>query len=823
MRFILIIFVLCLSACTSMPKIDGEGRAFIKVKEGVSADLMAHRKSVITDLRYTISVSIPASYEQDISATTVINVNLTAVSQDLQIDFQERSSQLLFLSVNGTRHPVQHEKEHLIIQKEALTLGENVIEIRHLVGESALNRNSEFLYTLFVPDRARTAFPIFDQPNLKARYTLTLSMPKEWTALSAAPILKIESTDKSKIIQFEESDLMSSYLFSFVAGKFHTIEKTIKGRLMTLLHRESDTAKVDRNIDALFTLHAQAIDWLEEYTGIKYPFMKFGFAVLPGFPFGGMEHTGAIQYRDASLFLPENPSQAALLSRASLISHEVAHMWFGNLVTMNWFDDVWTKEVYANFMAAKIINPSFPDVDHNLNFFLDHYPDAYAVDRTIGANSIYQNLENLNEAGSLYGAIIYKKAPIMMRQLELLLGKDNFQKGIQDYLKTFANKNATWPQLIEIFDRYTDIDVKSWSDVWVNSAGRPSYKNNAQTLQQYDSKSQGRIWPQKIDDNLGYGLFPANIESLYDNWGHYSDIEKGTLFINLYEQMLENNPLVRPLDLLNASVYILEQEKNTLLITEAVKQIETLFWGFLGERQRHAKGAFLEETLWTHMVHTPDRSLKGIFFRAYQSIAMTERGLKRLTRLWEKDLTVPGLRLSEDDLIALTAILAIKQPARASAYLDTQRSRIKNKDRLSRFDYLRPTLSSSKRERLQWFYNLQYLENRYTERWVLSGISYLHHPLRREEAEKLILSSLLLMRDIQLTGSIFFPTRFIQNTLKYHSSSKVEKTIRRFLQERRQYNAQLRLKILQPTDLVRRKVKIKKSILAEKKTKSKEN
>ncbi len=103
-------------------------------------------------------------------------------------------------------------------------------------------------------------------------------------------------------------------------------------------------------------------------------------------------------------------------------------MWFGDLVTMRWFNDVWMKEVFANFMAAKIVNPSFPDVNHELRFLYQHYPSAYDVDRTEGANPIRQELANLNEAGSLYGAIIYQKAPIVMRQLELLMGADGVSR-----------------------------------------------------------------------------------------------------------------------------------------------------------------------------------------------------------------------------------------------------------------------------------------------------------------------------------------------------------------------------------------------------------
>src|SRR6185503_18218790 len=170
------------------------------------------------------------------------------------------------------------------------------------------------------------------------------------------------------------------------------------------------------------------------------------------FQFGGMEHPGAIFYSASGLLLDESATENQILNRASVIAHETSHMWFGDLVTMQWFNDVWMKEVFANFMAAKIVNPAFPKLNHDLRFLTEHYPPAYAVDRTEGTHPIRQELANLNEAGSLYGAIIYEKAPIVMRQLERILGPAKLQEGLQVYLKQFAFANATWQDLIKILD-----------------------------------------------------------------------------------------------------------------------------------------------------------------------------------------------------------------------------------------------------------------------------------------------------------------------------------------------------------------------------------
>jgi aminopeptidase N len=186
-----------------------------------------------------------------------------------------------------------------------------------------------------------------------------------------------------------------------------------------------------------------------------------------------MEHPGAIFYNATGLLLDESATQDQMLGRASVIAHETAHMWFGDLVTMQWFTDVWMKEVFANHMAAKIVNPQFPAVNHDLRYLVDYYPTAYGVDRTAGTNEIRQPLKNLSEAGTLYGAIIYQKAPIVMRQLETLVGSDSFRDGLREYLRKYSFANATWPDLIAILDPRTEEDLAAWSQAWVGERGRP--------------------------------------------------------------------------------------------------------------------------------------------------------------------------------------------------------------------------------------------------------------------------------------------------------------------------------------------------------------
>ena len=195
-------------------------------------------------------------------------------------------------------------------------------------------------------------------------------MPEGWEAFSNGAEQERRAENGRAVVRFTETPPISTYLFTFAAGKFQVEQATRGGRTLRMLHRETDPARVARNREAIFDLHAGALTWLEQYTGIAYPFGKFEFLLLPSFQFGGMEHPGAVYYNASALLLDESATKNQQLGRASLIAHETAHMWFGDLVTMRWFNDVWMKEVFANFMAAKIVNPAFPEINHDLRFLL---------------------------------------------------------------------------------------------------------------------------------------------------------------------------------------------------------------------------------------------------------------------------------------------------------------------------------------------------------------------------------------------------------------------------------------------------------------------
>jgi len=810
---------------------------------GVGETLARDRAARVSNVRYDLSFSIPADKTAAITGHEVVTFTLSDASAPLVLDFAS--------GPNG----------HLVYPAATLRTGENRLVIDFDAGDAPLNRNDDFLYTIFVPARAHEAFPCFDQPDLKARWTLSLDVPEGWETLGNGAEASKVSRDGRTRVTFAETQPISTYLFAFAAGRFSVERAERGGRAMRMFHRETDAAKVARNRDAIFDLHAAALDWMERYTGIAYPFGKFDFLLVPAFQFGGMEHAGAIFYNASGLLLDESATQNQQLARASVISHETAHMWFGDLVTMRWFDDVWLKEVFANFMAAKIVNPSFPAINHDLRFLLDYYPPAYDIDRTGGSNPIRQGLANLNEAGALYGNIIYDKAPIVMRQLETLVGSEAFRDGLRDYLKRFSFGNATWTDLIRLLDGRTPDDLASWSHAWVDLDGRPVVATElsvsggriarlAFTQSDPDTR-RGLQWIQQLDIVLGYGdrleHVPAHLSGasvdvpaargrpaplfVLPNGGGiaYGDMRldaasrdwlaanvfriadpltRGSAWLTLWDAVLDGAlPASRLVDLALASLPRETDEQN---IEAILDQLRLAYWQFTAAGARRALAPRVERVLRERLAAAGTQSLKGAYLAALRGVAQTPETVAWLTSVWDGRTRIRGLTLAEPDFIALAQELALRAGAGWRPIVTRQIERTKDPDRKARLTFIMPALSSDAAERGRFFESLRDVANRRHEPWVLDGLRALNHPLRGESSEPFIAPSLALLREIQRTGDIFFPKRWMDATLGGRSSPAAAQTVRAFVANLPPgYPDRLRRIVLSSADLLFRSARTK--------------
>ena len=798
---------------------------------GIPLTLAQERASRIRDLKYEVTFRVPVVRTETIRGEVLATFTLSDAAKALAFDFAQPAERVASVTANGKALAPLVGQDHLMIPASALVKGENAIRIEFAAGDASLNRHDDFLYALFVPARASLAMPVFDQPDLKARWRLTLNLPPGWTGVAnGRQAGSINAPGRSGLI-FDETEPISTYLFTFAAGDFKMEAAERNGRVYHLFHRETDAAKVERNKNAIFDLHASALAWLETYTGIPYPFGKFDFVAIPSFQFGGMEHPGAVYYNATSLFLDENATKNQVLGRASVIAHETSHMWFGDLVTMKWFNDVWMKEVFANFMAAKIVNPSFPDVNHDLRFLLNNYPTAYGVDRTEGANPIRQELANLNEAGSLYGAIIYQKAPIVMRQLERLIGEDAMREGLRQYLKAHAFGNATWSDLVTVLDALTPADLAAWSKAWVEEPGRPTIRTEIETaggkitrlaFRQEDPRGRGVFWPEKLHvemggaagvksfdvaltaqttevkdavglpapkwvlptgGGLGYGYFaldPTTIETLLTSLPKLpTALTRGAAHVTLWEAMLEGQ--VPPQRMMNAVMEALPGESDELNVADLIGSATALYWRFTAADDRPALAPRLEDLLRDGMTRAGTTSLKATWFNALKSVAATPETIAWLGRLWRHDEQIAGLTLVEADEIDLAYGLALRDVPGATEILRAELDRIKNPDRKARFAFVVPAVSGDQAVRDRFFEGLKDVANRQREAWVNEALGFLNHPLRAGSSRRYVRPALELVREIQRTGDIFFPKRWTDASLSGYQSAQTAAEVRAFI------------------------------------------
>lgn len=837
-QFLLIIFIFL--------SLEGFSQT-VKLEEGVSLALATYRKAVVNNVQYYLNFKIPANRADSIPATETLLFDLNKNTIPLQLDFKEKENHLLQIEVNGINIPISFHDEHIIINPKYLQQDANKIKIRFIAGELSLNRHDDFIYTLLVPDRARTVFPCFDQPNIKAKFSLSLTVPKEWKVLGNAAIRSELDSGELRNYVFNQSDVFSTYLFSFVTGNFTVVQKRIGDRTMHFYYRETDTSKIKLSVDTIFNIHKNAIDFLENYTQINFSFQKLDFVAIPDFQYGGMEHVGAIDYKASSLFLDLGATKDQQNARSNVIAHETSHMWFGDLVTMQWFNDVWMKEVFANFMADKITQGSQTDNSYELKFLLTHYPRAYAVDRTEGANPIRQNLPNLDQAGSLYGAIIYDKAPVMMRQLERLMGAEAFRDGLREYLKKYSYSNATWPDLISIFDKRTPADLQAWNKVWVNTPGRPVFsyslqqKNNVITkfiINQKGERTNNYLLPQffKIalvyDDHIdelnvnmskasidlkkatgkkmplyflfnssgeGYGLFPVD-RNMKNTNQLQNAVMRASADINLYENML-NGAAIKPAELLSLNLDLLQSEKDELISNLISGYITDIYWRLLKSDARNKLVNEIENKLWNWLHEDFSSGKKKILFRCYQNISLSKSALDTLYRIFKEQNPPAGVKLSEDEYTSLALNLALKEYPDENI-LGTQLNRLNNADRKQRLQFLMPAVSKDVKVRDAFFASLKDLNVRKKEAWVADALSYLHHPLRSNTSIRYLKTSLDMLEEIQLTNDIFFPGTWLNASFSSYQTKEAADIVREFLKTHPNYNPQLKMKILQAADPV---------------------
>lgn len=817
------------------------GVSAANVEPGVSSELARQRKTSISDVVYRLSLDLDSATSVNPSGSIDIDFNYSPDGEALQIDFA--GERLNSLKVNGKKveSPIWTEG-HIIIDPSLLARGHNSVGLEFISAGRALNRNPGYMYTLFVPNRAHSVFPCFDQPDMKASYNLTLTVPGEWKAVSNSPVISSveDAVSHARTIKFGPTEPLSTYLFAFAAGEFDYRQHTKDGRTIGAYYREKDPDRLAQ-IDEIFSQVENSLSILEDYTGIPYPFAKYDLVILPGFQFGGMEHTGATFYNDRTIFLGKNATGADHLSRAKLIAHETAHMWFGDYVTMEWFDDVWTKEVFANYFAARLTRELLTEFDHDLEWLRVYMSAALDQDRSEGSTPIRQTLDNLKNAGLIYNNIIYNKSPLMMGKLAEITGEENFKKGIRKYLADHAYGNATWDDLITAIATYTDADVEKFSRAWVYEAGMPQISfdiaDGKLTVNQSDRRGRGIVWPQTFDavitdgerservtvafdgqtdkvelpvtlqgsplhiipaaDGRAYGLLTTdsdNIAWIMDDalkadgvTASLPPVGRLATLMMLNENYLAGNITAEAwLDFLISSIDLTTDSQMLSALTRYVGPALT-------DLTADEAAGFEERLMETADKH-PSAQGRTLVMRRLISGARSPQATEKIFKLWQRGESPV---LSNDDFGDMALQLAIAMPEKSDSIISTQRKRIDGGDRLRKFDFISRAAVCDTVALDALFESLSDPTNRTVEPWTLTLLSLLNHPARHERSVRYIIPALEMLPQIQATGDIFFPANWSASLLGSYRSKEAAEMVNRFFDENKEMNPLLLNKVRQ--------------------------
>ncbi len=833
---------------------------------GISRALAAWRATQYRDLRYVLKLELAPPFER-LRGALAIDVTLGAPEADLVLDWRPGEGATAWdLRVNGvTPEAPTTVQDHLVVPKELLHAGENRIELRldspiRPSGTAVTHfrdgqDQADYIYTLLVPADASSVFPCFDQPDLKARFDLTVTAPADWRVIGNAPEVENSSSGAMATTRFAATDPISTYLFAFAAGPFAELKDQASGT--RLFVRRSRLERARQEADEVFRLTRHSAAYFADYFAQPFPFAKYDLVLVPEFAYGGMEHAGATFLREDSVLFPFQPAAADRLRRAQLIFHETAHQWFGDLVTMRWFDGLWLKEGFANFMAAKATAALLPEFDA-WNAFRALKTAAYRTDATRGTTPIWQSLPNLAGAKSAYGNIVYSKAPAVLRQAEFFLGEEAFRSAVRELTARHAFRTADWSDLVGAFERASGRSLQGWADAWVKRRGLPavrvSWGLDAEgrlsevTLSQRDALGEGGLWPMRVqvvvvyldgdverlpvtleaasvrilslegrpaprfifanDGDFGYGLFLLDDRSRAALLAEIGEVREPFLRALLWDALWESvrEAELAPRDFLEVALRELPRERDEVTVAGILARMQTAFRWYLSDAQQAALAPRMEAALRAGMLGAPAAGLRITCFRALAAVAASGEGRADLERLLSGQQAIPGVTLSSNDRFRIVRRLLTLDVAGAAQLLAAQ-SQADQTDDGRRQAYAAGAARSDPATKREYF--SAFLDDpRLAERWIEESLA----PFNAVEQETLTLPylepALRALPELKRRRKIFFVNDWLAAFIGGQRSARALGVVQRFVSQPA-LEPDLRLKLLEAVDGLERTVKIR--------------
>lgn len=481
-----------------------------------------------------------------------------------EIRLHAKDLEISTIKVNGSNVKVsKHDNDEIVLStKEKLDKCEIEISFVGRITDGAMHglypcfyeingQKHELLATQLESHHAREIFPCVDEPAAKATFDLTLITENSVTALSNMPV-KMQNTDEKLTTIFQTTPKMSTYLLAFVIGDLHKKSaRTKRGIDVSVYATPAQPANL---LDFALDTAVKTIDFYEDYFGVEYPLPKCDHVALPDFSAGAMENWGLITYRETALLADDSTGIATRKYIATVIAHETSHQWFGNLVTMRWWDDLWLNESFANMMEYVAIDALYPDWQIWEQFETGHVVAALRRDSLSGVQPVRQSVHHPDEIATLFdGAIVYGKGGRLLKMLRAYIGEDSLRNGLREYFRRFAYQNTCGDDLWQCLSQASGKDCRTLMNPWLTQPGYPvvsAHTDDNQiklTQQQFfiDGGSSDQIWPIPLfaNDDKSPEVFdsktilfkPGEIRDFQLNVGNNSH------FVTQYDETLRHN------------------------------------------------------------------------------------------------------------------------------------------------------------------------------------------------------------------------------------------------------------------------------------------
>ena len=857
----------------------GSLHGFAQAPAGIPRDLARFRAQQLEDVRYELSYTITPRADS-VSGHEELRFVQNADDRGILpewLDFREGS--ISSLTVNGQPASTEIKNGHVELPAKLLKLDENVVEIDFKApvapAGKAITRfedkddGSEYIYTLFVPMDADMAFPCFDQPDLKARFKLQVAAPGDWTVISntAGTVtgvtggILVEGVPEGQGIkhtEFAETKPISTYLFAFAAGPFQKVHDT--PGLPGLYVRKSKLQKAEAEAEAVQQITADGIKYLSDYFAQPFPFPKYDMVMIPGFAYGGMEHAGATFLREESILFRTAPTHSDRLNRDILLLHELTHQWFGDLVTMRWFDDLWLKEGFAQYMAYHALNSLKPNENVWKRFYQAIKPAAYAIDSTQGTTPIYQDIPNLKDAKSAYGAIVYSKAPGVIKHLAFVVGDDQFRDGLRLYLKEHAYANAEWNDLVRALERTSKRPLGPWADAWIKRRGMPQVdvevycdldqgNSTSITLTQHDALDAGNLWPIATQVELYYyggrryyvraewsgkethlarimnGQCPDYVfanahDYAYGRFllekknraaamgalkaGTQDVFERALLWGSLWDSVREAE--LDPRDYIELAQENLPEEKDESLAQSIIGRTITALHRYVRPEIRKQLAPKMEALAADQMLHSPSQDMRITWFRALRGVAETAKARGQLKDMLKGKLIVPGVELRPLDRWNIVESLVAQNDSEATAVLAAEEKRDPTGDG-KKYAYMAKAARPDATTKKQYFDEYLHDATR-PEDWIEISLGSFNWWSQSDLTLPYLGPALDALPQVKRERKIFFMLAWLNAFIGGQQSAAAQKQVHDFLNTAA-LDKDLRLKILEVVDELDRTVKIR--------------